>query len=224
MPTEIRIQPLRSSLGQIAAEHARIEAAIEEKRKEMAHMTATPTPSGDDLVRALANEIAAEEARTAEKREALRRAEVALQTQRRDSEAERARAAAEARQALVAELNGATEAYLDATDKAEQHLVAFVSAANEALKAHGDVCRSAKALTVGAKLPMGLDVNDMVRRLGDRIAGTLRRIRVPGTLTTTRIGSLNIPAASPTPATEWRQREEAALSHAVDQVIAHKGH
>src|SRR5262245_48280839 len=95
MSTSVRSQPLASSVGALAAEHARLDRAKTKLEKEIAQMGATQTPTGDDLVRALAKEIAAEEAHVAAKRQALSRAAAALQTQARDREVEAAAACRE---------------------------------------------------------------------------------------------------------------------------------
>ena len=118
--TTIRVQPMRASVAMLAAEHERLDRAKTKLEKEIAEMGATQTPTGDDLVRALASEVAAEEARVAAKREALARAEAALGTQTRDRAAEVERRWQEEELRLRAALLAAEAVRLEACARAER--------------------------------------------------------------------------------------------------------
>lgn len=222
--TPVRMQPLAASTAMLAAEHARLDRAKAQLEKEIAEMNAAQVPTGDDLVRALASEIAAEEARIAAKRAALERAEAALQTQRRDTDAERARAAADARQALCDELAASAEEMFAAVERAEAHLRAFTEEVNAALKANVKTRGIVKQLLPqDAKVPMGLALNDFVHRLGGRIMVQLRQVKVPGALGTPRLGGLDLPDVTGLfpAADDWGERERHAQGRAIAEILAH---
>jgi hypothetical protein len=177
MPTtQVRAQ-LMKSVGSLAQEHARIDAALEDKRKELSEMGAMQTPTGDDLVRALANEIAAEEARIQAKRDALARAEAQLHTQARDDAAARARARQAEYEQLVAELHAAEDRRCEAIDKIEHHTRGLRDAIKAAFAAADEVRGNARDLAAmgGVLRPNLLRLNqaELASRCGLRMAGVM---------------------------------------------------
>jgi hypothetical protein len=214
--TQLRVQPLAASTAMLAAEHERLDRAKTKLEKEIAAMTATQTPSGDDLVRALAAEIRSEEARTASKREALARAEAAMRTQARDAEAENERRWQTECARLFEQLRADEEARILACDIAERGFRAAVQNLNNFLAANAKVRATANALTghraMERKVGTGsLSDAELMSRLGRRIAGLLQQIKPPGApanVPTHRLGGLALAYA--TPASEsWTERERA---------------
>jgi len=217
----IRVLPLRASVGHLAEELARLDRAKAQLEQEIEQMSAAQVPSGDDLVRALAQEVAVEEARVAAKREALARAEAALRTQAKDAEA-----ASEAQRA--AELQRRRQALLDAEDmrlaavgRAEQLLRKWVEAANTMVRAHEDVVTAVAALSGGARVLGGntLSSLDFSERTVGRLVSLLKTLKVQGA--PHRLGrSLDLPNSSLHPVGEsWVERERAIVEPVVRELV-----
>jgi hypothetical protein len=207
--TQLRIQPLAASTAMLAAEHARLE-------REIAEMGATQTPTGDDLVRALAREVREEEQRVAAKRAALQRAEAAMRTQARDAEAENERRWQTECARLFEQLRADEEARIKACAVAEAAFRAAVADINALLAATAKVRATAGALMAhrGMERRIGtgsLSDQELMSRLGRRIAGLLQQVNPPGapsTVPTRMLGGLALAYAAP-PTEDWTEREAA---------------
>jgi hypothetical protein len=213
--TEIRAQPLRATVGALAAELARLDEAAERKRKELVNMGAMTTPTGDDLVRALAQEVALEEQRIAAKREALARAEAALRTQQRDAEAadEARRAARE--QALRDAFLAANDRRVEKTSRAETLGRKFIAALAEQLAAQNEFREAAKAITRGERVGGGVslaaaDNDKLIKRTSGRMSSLLRTLLPRGVY---RFGDLTLLTNDFHPASEdWVAAEDAEMA------------
>lgn len=220
------MQPMAASVGHLADERARLE-------REIAELSSGLPPGAAEVVRA-ADELMAEHGRKLAELKAKRDAiDAKFSVTAREAAEAREREDAEARAALVAQLNAAAAAYYDRTDRAEEALAAFVLHVTEAVAAHAEMRRVAHQLARGAKVPMAFDPRAMIGRLGGRVGGMLRKIRVPDQGITVRLGPLQLPEEPASPrmpppgeapvVLSWREKEQAALGDAVAQVAAHGG-
>jgi hypothetical protein len=180
MATSMRIQPLAASTAMLAQEHARLDRMVEAKRKEIGEMSAVQDLSGDDLVREMARRVALKEAEVQRDREALGRAEAALQTQARAEIDARAEARQQKYADLVADLRAAEDERCAAVGKLEHHTRSARDALNEAFRTADRVRDVAKALADlgGVKRPSfgRFNENDFAQRTGARISGVLATI------------------------------------------------
>jgi hypothetical protein len=214
MTTIVRAQ-MAASTGALAAERERLEREISE--------LSTGLPAGAAEIVRRADEIMAEHGeRLADLKRRRDEIDKAFAVTAREAEAARERAAAEAHDALEAQFNGAAEAYLAGMGKAEEHLSDFVAHVNEAIAAHTEMRHLASKLAAGRKIQMAaLNPRDMITRLGGRIAGMLRKIKLPDQGATIRIGPLHLPEEPQSPRMPrpgetpvvlgWREREREAF-------------
>jgi hypothetical protein len=173
MTTTIRVQKhMANSVGALAVEHARLEREIEQMNAAQA-----PTPTGDDLVRALAAEIAVEEQRTAEKRAALMRAEAALQTQARERQEANAERLQERHAAAVEALQAAEAKRLAAIEGIDERMHAVAQWINEAVGALAEeraACVELATLVGRERISVhGMDDSEQRRRIAARLVAIL---------------------------------------------------
>jgi hypothetical protein len=206
---------MRSSVGHLAADLARLDEATERKRKELKDMGAVQTPTGDDLVRALAAEVALEEQKIEAKREALQRAEAALRTQQRDAEeADEAKRAAREKQLRDAFLV-ANDTRTDKVRRAEVLGRKYIAALAEMFEAQEEFVKAGQAITRGERVGNGVSMasagaGPLRKRSAARLSSLLKTLLPRGVY---RFGDLTLLTFDFHPASEdWGAAEDAELA------------
>lgn len=179
-------------------------------------------PEAAEIVKQADEILVAHAGKVAALRAARDRIDEAFAVKRREQEKAEARQREQQEAALRRELVEGEAARLEALDRAQQHLRAFVGAINEAFAAHTREREIANQISVGARMLTGLSPTDFVSRIGGRIASILAQIKIPGALkgASVRIGSLELPNSSLFPADQsWREREEVVAAPAIQELI-----
>jgi hypothetical protein len=194
-------------------------------------MEQQPQPNSD--ARRLAHEadalIAERERELAELREKREEIERHFHIAEAEQRAADARAAAEERHRLDAELTEAAEAMFAAIEQAQLHFQAAVDNVTAAIAANGRVRSIGREIAPHDKLSIGLALPDFVFRFGGRISAALRQVKVPGTLGTSRLGPLDLPEGGEflapkgdmSSAYDWRRDEERRQGHAINALLQH---
>jgi hypothetical protein len=197
----------------LAAEHARLSAALMEMEKKMA---ATRAGAASQT---LAEQMAAHrQALAALERE--QEAERAAEAQRRAAEAAKARRAALTGHS--AELANQHAAMLDALTEAEAHAAAMVAAINRAIGREAGTRSAAGAMAaelnvVTSQLSFG--EAEFIRRLTSGLCAQLALIRV---CRMRRLGPLTLPDDPRGRTGEtWAEREANATSSSVEALLEH---
>jgi chromosome segregation ATPase len=222
--TPVRMQPLAASTAMLAAEHERLDRAKAELEKEIAEMVATQVPTGDDLVRALAQEIANEEARVAEKRAALQRAEAALRTQERERQEANAERLQERYAAAVQRVQTAEEERLDAIERIDTHAHAIAKDINDVLAALAEertACVELGLLVGRERVSLhAMDDSEQRRRIAARIIAIIaQRVKAAqsGFGRELRFGGISWTLER---ADGWTERERRLVAPDIDNAIS----
>lgn len=183
MPTTV-VKQMMASVGALSAERRRLEDEL----LKMENRMTTPAKT-DDMIRALKAEVDAEEARLAEKRDLLARAEEQRKTLARDQAAATEAAHREAVAACKSRIAALLDHKLALVAHAERLSRELLDARKEIVAANAEVAAEAGRLTAARAAPSGLDV---LKRMSLREAKLIAQM--PGGRH--RYGHIELPSGS----------------------------